>query len=463
MILRINQATIIKYLTHTTPPMQTHPPVLSVTQLNRQIRSWLENEIGYLYVEGEVSTLSKPASGHYYFTLKDSGAQVRCVFFRNRHTAQTAEILTTGEKIIVYGQLSLYEARGDYQLIVDHVESTGQGDLFLQFEALKKQLAAKGLFDASRKKSIPLYPETIGIITSSSAAALQDILTTLERRYPIAKIIIYPSEVQGTQAPQQLIKALQQANLDKHCDVLILARGGGSIEDLWAFNNEQLAYEIANSSIPIVSGVGHETDITIADFVADLRAATPTAAAEAVSPNQFEILALLENLNTRLKNAIIRLVQHQRLLLQHELQKLSSPGQLIRSYWQTLDYLQNHLILALKKQLADKQHQCQLLTTKLNAIHPLVRINTTQQHIQYLQTRLIQLINQRFQEKKQQFITQCATLHAFSPLATLDRGYAIATHNHHVLSNSQQVAPGDKIQVRLSQGILNCEVLEHAQ
>lgn len=443
--------------------MQTHAPILSVTQLNRQIRSWLENEIGNLYVEGEVSTLSKPASGHYYFTLKDASAQVRCVFFRNRHTSQTAEMLNTGKQIIIYGQLSLYEARGDYQLIVDHVESAGQGDLFLQFENLKKQLTAKGLFDASRKKSLPPYPETIGIITSSSAAALQDILTTLERRYPIAKIIIYPSEVQGVQAPQQLIKALQQANLEGRCDVLILARGGGSIEDLWAFNNEPLAYEIAKSTIPIVSGVGHETDITIADFVADLRAATPTAAAEAVSPNQFELIALLENLSIRIKNAMIRFTQHQRLLLQHALQKLTSPGQLIRSYWQTLDYLQNHLTLALQKQLAAKQHQCQILSTRLSAIHPLVQIHTSQQRIQHLQTQLIQLINQRFHEKKQQFITHCATLHAFSPLATLDRGYALAMHKQQLLTNSQQVKPGDRIEVRLSKGILNCEVMEYAQ
>lgn len=440
--------------------MLPQTPILSVTQLNRQIRSWLEHEVGPLYVEGEVSTLSKPSSGHYYFTLKDASAQVRCVFFRNRHTNDTQAILHAGQQIVVYGQLSLYEARGDYQMIVEQIEHAGQGDLFRQFELLKAKLAALGLFDASRKQSLPRFPETIGIVTSSNAAALRDILTTLERRYPIATIIIYPSDVQGAQAPQQLISALQRANHDNRCDVLILARGGGSIEDLWAFNNEQLAHAIAASRIPIVSGVGHETDFTIADFVADYRAATPTAAAEAVSPNQTELLATLESLQSRLHLAIDRLFKHQQLRLQHELQKLSSPGRLIRAHWQTLDYLQHHLVSALHQQLTRKTHHYQRLSLQLNALNPLMLIRSKAQRTRHLETVLTQRIQQLYHQKKQRLNTLLATLHAVSPLATLKRGYAIATYDEHVLLNYTQVNPGDTVGIRLSHGELTCKVIE---
>ncbi len=441
---------------------QTNQPILSVTQLNRQVRLWLEHEIGDLYVEGEVSTLSRPSSGHYYFTLKDATAQVRCVFFRNKHTMNTSTTLQTGQHIIVYGQLSLYEARGDYQLIVSHIESAGQGDLFHQFELLKAKLAELGLFDINRKKNLPRFPETIGIVTSSTAAALSDILTTLARRYPIAKIIIYPSEVQGTQAPQQLIAAIQRANQENRCDVMILARGGGSIEDLWAFNSEPLAHAIVNSKIPIVSGIGHETDFTIADFVSDLRAATPTAAAEAVSPNQLELFTLLQGLYARLQHGIARIIQHKQLLLQHEIHKLSSPGQLIRTHWQTLDYLYHQLSNALQTQLSYKKHQYQMIFMRLNSLNPSVHIKTKQQLIHHLETQLIQHMKSLLQQKKQQFNTQMVTLHAVSPLATLERGYAIATCHNHVLFSNQQVNPGDIIEIRLSQGQLSCEVLEHA-
>lgn len=433
--------------------------ILSVTQLNRQIRCWLEQEVGSLYVEGEVSTLSRPASGHYYFTLKDASAQVRCVFFRNKHTAETQAILQAGQHIIVFGQLSLYEARGDYQLIVEHIENAGQGDLYRQFELLKTKLAALGLFDTSRKKNLPPFPETIGIVTSSSAAALKDILTTLKRRYPIAAIIVYPSDVQGKLAPDQLVTAIKRANQDKRCDVLILARGGGSIEDLWAFNDEKLAHTIANSYIPIVSGVGHETDFTIADFVADLRAATPTAAAEAVSPNQFELIATLQMLHTRMNNAITRFIRHKQLLLQHELQKLTSPSQQLRSHWQSLDYLQNHLAIAFQKQFEHKKHQIEMLSLHFQALHPIHRLQKEKQLLHYLETRLIQLSRQQLQEKKRQFTTLLATLHVVSPLSTLNRGYAIATYHNHIILDSDQVKQGEVIHVRLAHGHLTCEVL----
>lgn len=440
--------------------MSSQAPVFSVTQLNRQIRTWLEQEVGPIYVEGEVSTLSCPASGHYYFTLKDATAQIKCVFFRNRHTQSTSTTLLAGQQIVVFGQLSLYEARGDYQLIVEQIENAGLGDLYRQFELLKTKLAALGLFEISRKRKLPLFPHTIGVITSSSAAALKDILSTIKRRYPIAEVILYPSDVQGKQAPPQLIKALSQANQEKRCDVIILARGGGSIEDLWAFNDEHLAHAIANSEIPIVSGVGHETDFTIADFVADLRAATPTAAAEAVTPNQVELMALLRNLHTRMMNAITRLIQHKQLLLEHRLQKLISPNQQIRSHWQSLDYMRNQLVTAFQQQFSQKQHRLEMLSLKLNALHPSQSLHQSKQQLEYFVTQLLQQIKRIYQTHQQTFSTLMTTLHVVSPLSTLERGYAIATHNHHILSNENQVKPGDLINVRLANGQLTCEVLD---
>ncbi|MCX7117568.1 MAG: exodeoxyribonuclease VII large subunit [Legionellales bacterium] len=332
-------------------------PIFTVSQLNRQVRSWLEHEMGTVHVQGELSNVTQPASGHLYFTLKDTSAQIRCVYFRNRHRVSTSP--QNGQQVILHGTLSLYEARGDYQLIVEQLEDAGRGDLFRQFECLKAKLAACGWFDASRKKALPLFPEVIGVITSATGAAWRDVMTTLARRYPVAKIILYASDVQGSLAAPQLIQAIAEANRDSRSDVLILARGGGSIEDLWAFNDERLAAEMINSKIPIISGVGHETDFTIADFVADHRAATPTAAAVAATPDREEIFNTLRSLENQLLSFMNRFVQHLKLLLQHELQKITSPKQLINAQWQSLDYCRGHLQHALEQLLAKKRHMLQ--------------------------------------------------------------------------------------------------------
>lgn len=443
--------------------MNTPKNILTVTQLNRHVRSWLEHELGDVFVEGEVSTLTKPSSGHFYFTLKDCTAQIKCVFFRNRHHPKSSNLLQSGQQVVIFGQLSLYEARGDYQLIVEQIESAGQGDMYRQFEQLKQKLAKLGLFDAANKKSIPRFPKIIGIITSPTAAALRDILTTLRRRYPLAPVILYPSEVQGASAHLQLITAIQRANLENRCDVLILARGGGSIEDLWAFNHEQLAYALADSQIPIVCGVGHETDFTIADFVADLRAATPTAAAEAVSPSQFELLTLLENIYTRLNQAILRLIKQKHFLLQHQIEKLAAPKQLIQSHWQTVDFLRHHLVSKMQNQYARYQHHLQLLLTRLQANNPKLQILSHRHILQHLEFELNQRMRQLLEQKYQRFKTRLATLNAVSPLATLERGYAIATtQKNHVILNSGQVNIRDIVRVQLSKGQLKCEVIDHA-
>ncbi|MDP3562836.1 MAG: exodeoxyribonuclease VII large subunit [Legionellaceae bacterium] len=436
--------------------------ILSVTQLNRHIRTILEQDVGEVCVEGEISNLSKPASGHFYFTMKDASAQIRCVFFRNRHTPLHQQ-LQSGQQVVARGMLSLYEARGDYQLIVNELNESGLGDLHQLFESLKVKLAALGLFEQARKKPLPRFPLCIGIITSSSGAALRDILSTLARRFPHAQVVIYPSDVQGKLAAPQLVSAIERANNEKRCNVLILARGGGSLEDLWPFNDETLAYTIAGSIIPIVTGVGHETDFTIADFVADWRAATPTAAAEAITPDQLELIAYFQTVVIRLLSAVRRDIQHKTLLLTHQIQKITSPGQLIASYWQTLDYFERQMQRAMSQFLTAKQHRLHLMVTRLNAQNPQLLFVQAKAQINQLETQLGQVMNTYLQQCKRRFQQQLVTLHAVSPLATLDRGYAIVMHQNQLLFENTAVSVGDVIDIRLAKGNLTCEVLGYAE
>lgn len=396
--------------------MINYSNTLTVSQLNRHIRRWLEDDVGLVSVQGEVSNLSQPASGHYYFSLKDAGAQLRCVFFKNRHTITSKHILQHGQQLILRGLLSVYEARGDYQLIVDSIEAAGEGDLYQKYEALKIKLTALGLFEPARKKTWPTYPNTIGLITSPTGAAIRDVQSTLARRFPLANVRVYPCDVQGKQAAPQLVKAIQRANHEGSCDVLLLVRGGGSLEDLWSFNDESLAYAIAESFIPIISGIGHETDFTIADFVADHRAATPTAAAETVTPDQKQLYEHCAQLNQRLRMAIIRLLDQQHQKLTHASQRLRAPQYLLQTHSQKLDYLSNQL-------------------------HTLLSI--------------------RIEEKKQALQKHSLTLNALSPLATLNRGYAIAKQGTHVLRHSQDAPIGTKINLQLAQGALTCKVIQH--
>ena len=438
--------------------MITNSPVLTVSQLNRQVRSWLEHEMGLISVEGELSNLSKPASGHFYFTLKDASAQLRCVYFLNRHQSTDKSSLQNGQQILVHGHLSLYEARGDYQLIVENVVLAGLGDLYHQFELLKVKCAAAGLFDVTRKRQLPKFPKSIGVVTSASAAAWRDIMVTLGRRYPLANIILYASDVQGKLAAPQLRNAIIRANYENRCDVIILARGGGSLEDLWAFNDEALAYAIRDSVIPIVSGIGHETDFTIADFVADHRAATPTAAAEAVTPDQEEILLWLNHTKNRLTTCMRRLIAQKTLLLQHYKKQLTSPERLIINQTQTLDYLEHRLRNSAIKRITKNTHDLHILRARLNAQHPKRLITDTLLIVKQLQTNLISVMRVYLTQAKQKFAQQAATLNAVSPLATLDRGYSLVMQAGHVILNSQDVDFKKPLNIRFSLGELsiNC-------
>lgn len=388
--------------------------ILTVSELNLTTRLILEEALPTVWVEGEISNLARPSSGHLYFTLKDAKSQVRCAMFngRNRNLKFNIE---NGLQVLVRAEVTLYEARGDYQLIVEQIDPAGGGALQLAFEQLKQKLIKEGLFDRELKKPLPFFPTSIGVITSPTGAAIRDILSVLKRRYPMAKVIIYPTAVQGEGAANQIVQALEMANQRNECDVLIVARGGGSLEDLWPFNEEKVARAIYASELPIVSGVGHEVDFTIADFVADERAPTPSAAAELVSPDQEK---LKHDLNHRLMQ-LTQLVQHRFLHWQNQIQylqqRLRHPAQILREKSQQIDFLEKQL---------------------LNAVHRIFQIGNA---------KLIELSR---------------ALDAISPLATLQRGYAIVTKTGttDVVEDIKKIKPNDKIDVKLHKGVLHCQV-----
>lgn len=433
--------------------------ILSVSQLNAAARHILEENFPTIWVEGEISNLAIPSSGHIYFTLKDNSAQIRCAFFRGKNRTLNFS-LENGLQLLVKASVSLYEGRGDYQLIVQQMELAGSGALRRQFELLKAKLAKENLFDAVHKKPIPSMPKTIGIITSPTGAAVRDILTTLKRRCPAVAIIIYPCPVQGTAATAQIIDALRTAERRNECDVLILARGGGSLEDLWCFNDENLAREIFKTSIPIVTGIGHEIDFTIADLVADMRAATPTAAAELVSPNQ---LQWIEELNYK-KNRLLHFIMQKIKLTKFELHSISKqlrhPGQIIREQIQTVDFAEQKLHLAMTHVLQRYQTQLTELKLKLKHVSPQKNIAEKEAALQKLLPRLSDLAKKIIHNKQQILQHLARSLNAVSPLATLERGYTISRDpkTHKVMSSVNEITINSAIEVMFVDGNAECLV-----
>lgn len=385
---------------------------ISVSQLNRQAKTILEQGLGRIWVEGELSNIARPASGHIYFTLKDNTAQVKAALFRQRQRGPTVNF-KDGDQVMAYGRVSLYEQRGDYQLIVEQLEAVGEGALRRQFEVLKKKLGAEGLFDEDRKKSLPALPTRIGVITSPSGAAIRDIISILGRRFPSIPVVIYPAAVQGEAAPAELIQALAAANRRAECDLLIIGRGGGSLEDLAAFNDEQLARAIAASATPIISAVGHEIDFTIADFVADKRAPTPSGAAEIAVPDSQDWLRKLASLALR----IARLGRRR-----------------VEELGQTVDWLSRRLIQS----------------------SPTVSLQRSAAQLASLQQRLRTSTGRSIADIKHRLDLAMRGLHAVSPLATLERGYAIASDatTNKVLMHASEVKIGDDIRARLAHGEL---------
>ncbi len=435
--------------------------ILSVSQLNRAARQLLETGLPMIWVEGELSNLARPASGHIYFSLKDVQAQVRCAMFRSANRRLRFEP-DSGLQVLLRARVSIYEPRGDYQLIVEHMEAAGEGLLRRRFEELKANLAAEGLFDEAHKLKLPAIPGRIGVITSPSGAAIRDILHVLRRRYPPAPIVLYPTRVQGTGAKEEISAALKTAAQRAECDVLILARGGGSLEDLWAFNEESVARSLYACPIPTVSGVGHEIDFTIADLVADVRAPTPSGAAEIVVPDRKELLRALQLQTSRAAAATRRML----LASAESLRQLggrlvrSHPGAVLQRLAQQLDDLSRKLIAELGRNLTNMGWELGMLRRQLTAASPLSPLQHRAAGLATTQVRLTNSIRQHLDAVAKRLAVAAAGLQAVSPLATLQRGYAIVTDakTGAVVRDAGVVSKNDRIEARLAHGSLQAVV-----
>ena len=489
-------------------PAGTEPErnIYTVSRLNREVRILIERGLGVIWVEGELSNLSVPSSGHWYFSMKDRDAQLRCAMFRQRNMT-VGFIPKAGQHILARGRLSLYEPRGDFQFIIEHLEEAGVGALKREFERLKAKLAAEGLFALERKRSLPSFPRRIGVITSPTGAALRDILHILARRFPPAAVLIYPTPVQGGAAIPSIVAAIEIASARAECDVLILARGGGSIEDLWAFNDERVARAIRASTVPIVSGVGHEIDFTIADFVADARAPTPSGAAELVVPDRNACLEALARTVERLSACMRRELRSvtarfdgARLRL-----KLTHPGIRLTQQAQRLDELEQRLTAFMQRGLSSINSRFEGLSLRLKLAHPGLRLAQQEQRLAGLEQRLAgairgalhsdrrrisemytrlvhqspehsvreyrmrhstlsgrldHAIKQRLSRADHRLSLAVRTLNTVSPLATLGRGFALVKRvsDGALVTNADSVAVGDEIEARLANGTLKARV-----
>ncbi|VAW51475.1 Exodeoxyribonuclease VII large subunit [hydrothermal vent metagenome] len=433
--------------------------IYSVSSLNRSVADLLEQEFAWISVEGEISNLAQPASGHIYFSLKDASAQVSCAMFKGRKRSLTFQP-ENGNQVVVRAKVSLYQPRGNYQLIVDRMEEAGDGVLRRQFEALKIKLAAEGLFDETNKQEVPELPKCISIITSKTGAAIHDVLSVIERRFPSIPVKIFPVPVQGVEAAPAICNAIQL--IDEavtsgtlNCDVILLVRGGGSLEDLWSFNEETVARAIFDCSIPIISGVGHEVDVTIADFVADVRAATPTAAAETVTPDQSSWLQSFDWYQQRLQQLINDKVTHYQEKTQwlYRLLQQQHPQTQIQHSRQRSNELTKRLVRAMQAMLVSQQSNATALNTKLIAQNPKALLIQNKQTATYLHAKLQQATLNLVTNKKSQLSNVAKTLNAISPLQTLQRGYSISLNKKgEPITSVKQVKVNDTIETRLHNG-----------
>ena len=433
--------------------------IYTVTRLNREVRAVLEGSFPALWVQGEISNLARPASGHLYFSLKDSNSQVRCAMFRNRNRLLKFSP-ENGMEVIALAAVGLYEGRGEFQLIVERLEPAGVGALQKAFEELKAKLAGQGLFDAARKRPPPAFPDSVGVVTSPSGAAVRDILHVLNRRWPRARVIVYPVPVQGEGAGAQIARAIETAGRRGEAEVLILARGGGSLEDLWAFNEEVVARAVIGSPVPVVTGVGHETDFTIADFVADLRAPTPSAAAEAVSPDRAE---LAERVNGVMNKLLVQTNQHLRKfreLLRYYEKRLPHPARRLQHISQHLDGLSLRLLQCQKTVVAVKRSQLLKLQAGINHYNPRHLLKYHDSRCRHLGEQLDAGMARRLKALKERLENTAHNLHTVSPLVTLERGYAIVTRveDNRIIRDAASLRPGDAIKTRLARGQIHSTV-----
>ncbi|MGI9307942.1 MAG: exodeoxyribonuclease VII large subunit [Gammaproteobacteria bacterium] len=435
--------------------------ILSISQLNREARKLLESGLARVWVAGEISNIARPASGHVYFSLKDQKAQVRCAMWRTsvRRLGFDAD---NGQQVLARAKVSIYEPRGDYQLIIETLEEAGEGLLRRQFEELKKKLAAEGLFDEQHKQELPELPLRIGVITSPSGAAIRDILHILARRLPAAEVIIYPVAVQGAAACEQVATALRTAEQRGECDVLIVGRGGGSLEDLWTFNEEAVARAIFNCPIPVISAVGHEVDFTISDLVADVRAPTPSGAAELAVPDRAELLARIRTQ----QQGILRMISHLLGGIKSELRHFGArlqqghPGAVLNQLAQRQDELNRRLVAAVHDQLAERARDFERTTARFLRQAPAANIR---EHLHSLRAAIVRLKNamrEQLDASQHRFSVAAAMLNTVSPLATLERGYAIVrkVDNDAIVRSATQLNVGDRIRARLGKGEIEARV-----
>jgi exodeoxyribonuclease VII large subunit len=435
--------------------------IYSVSRLNSEVRAVLEGSFPLLWVEGEISNLARPASGHIYFTLKDPHAQVRCAMFRMKRQLLRFQP-ENGLKVLIRARVGLYEGRGEFQLVAEHMEPAGEGDLQQAFEALKFKLQQEGLFDSAHKQALPLLPKRIGVVTSPSGAAIRDVLSVLRRRLPAVPVLIYPVVVQGEEAPRSIINALRLAEQRQDCDLLILTRGGGSLEDLMAFNDEGVARCIHALTIPVISAVGHEVDFTIADFVADRRAPTPSVAAELATPDRLEVLDRLNALQRRIGLGTRRHLASSNQALQALVKRLerAHPGIRLQQRQQYLDELGPHLLRCIRSRLTQDTSRLGLLASRLRAVTPGHRLNRQQELLHGLRHRLDLALGASLRAKQHRLGSASGTLNALSPLATLQRGYSITRllPERTLLQDAGQVQRGDRLETRLANGTITSTV-----
>ena len=440
---------------------QSNRKVISVSDLNRDAKRLLESEFPMLHVEGEISNLAQPGSGHWYFTLKDDRAQVRCAMFKNRsHMVRFKP--RNGQQIVVRGRISLYEGRGEFQMIAESLKDSGDGALRRAFEKLKVSLQTEGIFDESRKKPLPKLPEHIAIITSPTGAAVRDVISVMQRRFPAIRISILPVQVQGDQSVPQIVTALQRANRlsGEHAaaayDLILLTRGGGSLEDLWSFNTEPVARAIAASRLPVVCAIGHESDFSISDFVADLRAPTPSAAAELITPDGDMLLDSLNFLTRRLSKLMNQQLTDGKREILHLQKRLRHPRTHLEELAQRLDEMERRLISSVNNQLERQRSR----VDRYRLLSPQTTIDANKIRLGYLEEKLTARLQPAIRAKSEQLMNLTLKLDALSPLATLQRGYAIVSSetDEHIVTNSQNLQRGDRIRARLKSGAVIAQV-----
>jgi exodeoxyribonuclease VII large subunit len=442
-----------------TPHLQdTRPRALSVSELNHQARHLLESSFMQVWVEGELSGFSRPSSGHWYFSLKDRKCQVRCAMFRGMNQ-RIRTPPKEGDQVRIRGKVTLYENRGDFQIIAEHVEPAGLGALQQAFEELKRKLLAEGLFEQASKKPLPSLPRHIGVVTSPTGAAIHDILTVLARRCPAIPVTLYPTAVQGKAATADIVRAIEAAQNHGVADVLIIGRGGGSLEDLWCFNEEAVARAIAACRIPTVSAVGHEVDVTIADFVADLRAPTPSAAAEKISPDQSDWLKQLRDREFRLSNAMGLALKRLSTQLGHLSARLRDPRRELLEKAQRMDELELRLRKAIRQRLTTVGVRNDHLRQRLVMQSPHRQLSDSQDALRRVSERLVSVMQQDLKQRRDNLEHAAQTLNVVSPLATLGRGYSIVRDNNgNILRDASNVNPGDTISARVARGEMTAKV-----